>query len=59
MVQACVVPAYQHDDLDRLVNTLAKLPARRRHIVIMSNGSFGGIYTTLPARLRATEHSAN
>ena len=57
VVQSCVVPAYQHDDLDRLVTTLAKLPERRRHIVIMSNGSFGGIYTSLPAKLRALNNT--
>jgi UDP-N-acetylmuramate: L-alanyl-gamma-D-glutamyl-meso-diaminopimelate ligase len=53
VVQACVIPAFQHDDLDKLVNTLAALPPRRRHLVIMSNGSFGDIYGKLPARLRA------
>lgn len=53
VVQNCVVPAHQFDDLSRLVDALAKLPPRRRHILIMSNGSFGGIYETLPARLRA------
>jgi UDP-N-acetylmuramate: L-alanyl-gamma-D-glutamyl-meso-diaminopimelate ligase len=59
VVQACVVPAHQHDDLDRLMDALAKLPERRRHLVIMSNGSFGGIYTRLPERLRAAIKTAN
>jgi UDP-N-acetylmuramate: L-alanyl-gamma-D-glutamyl-meso-diaminopimelate ligase len=58
VVQACVVPAHQHDDLDRLMDALAKLPKRRRHLVIMSNGSFGGIYARLPERLRAANESA-
>lgn len=53
VVQNCVVPAHQHDNLERLINTLANLPAKKRHIVIMSNGSFGGIYEKLPPRLRA------
>lgn len=53
VVQACVVPARQFDDLDRLMDAVARLPARRRHIVIMSNGSFGDIYRRLPERLRA------
>ena len=52
VVQSSVVPARQFDDLDRLVDSLAKLPQKKRHIVIMSNGSFGGIYEKLPARLR-------
>jgi UDP-N-acetylmuramate: L-alanyl-gamma-D-glutamyl-meso-diaminopimelate ligase len=52
VVQQCVVPAQQFDNIDRLVDALARLPRKRRHIVIMSNGSFGGIYEKLPARLR-------
>lgn len=55
VVQNCVIPAHQIDDLDRLVDTLAGLTAKRRHIVIMSNGSFGGIYHKLPSRLRASQ----
>ena len=51
LVQECVIPAHQHDNLDRLVDTLGKLPPKTRHIVIMSNGSFGGIYEKLPQRL--------
>ena len=53
VVQHCVVPAEQHDDLAQLVDTLAQLPPRRRHIVIMSNGSFGDIYRKLPERISA------
>ena len=53
VVQGCVIPAHQHDNLDRLVSTLAKLPKKQRHIVIMSNGAFGGIYEKLPAALSA------
>jgi UDP-N-acetylmuramate: L-alanyl-gamma-D-glutamyl-meso-diaminopimelate ligase len=52
VVQNCVVPAHQHDDLNALIEALARLPERRRHIVIMSNGSFGDIYHKLPERLR-------
>ena len=51
LVQECVIPAHQHDNLEKLMDALAKLPAKRRHIVIMSNGSFGGIYEKLPQRL--------
>ncbi len=52
LVQNCVVPARQFDDLDRLVDELAKPSSTRRHIVIMSNGSFGGIYEKLPRALQ-------
>jgi UDP-N-acetylmuramate: L-alanyl-gamma-D-glutamyl-meso-diaminopimelate ligase len=55
VVQNCVVPARQFDDLDRLVEALVRLPARKRHIVIMSNGGFGGIYGKLVQRLREPE----
>jgi UDP-N-acetylmuramate: L-alanyl-gamma-D-glutamyl-meso-diaminopimelate ligase len=58
LVQACVVPAHQHDNLDALIDAVARLPARRRHIVIMSNGSFGDIYHKLPDRLKSlTDHT--
>lgn len=57
VVQHCVVPASQYDDLDRLMDELTrpseKTRPRTRHIVIMSNGSFGGIYQRLPERLAA------
>jgi UDP-N-acetylmuramate: L-alanyl-gamma-D-glutamyl-meso-diaminopimelate ligase len=52
VVQHCVIPARQFDDLERLMDALAGLPPKRRHVVIMSNGSFGGIYAKLPERLR-------
>lgn len=55
VVSQCVVPALQFDDLDKLMRALVALPGgdRERHIVIMSNGAFGGIYEKLPALLRA------
>ena len=53
VVQQSVVPSFQFDALDRLIDALAALPPRKRHIVLMSNGSFGGIYEKLPQRLRA------
>ncbi len=54
VVQGCMVPAHQHDNLERLMTALIKLPRnpdKTRHIVIMSNGGFGGIYEKLPQRL--------
>jgi len=62
VVQHCVIPANQFDDLDRLMDELARVPEntrpRTRHIVIMSNGSFGGIYQRLPERLAASAKAA-
>ncbi len=55
VVQHCVIPARQFDDLDRLIEAVAELPAparKKRHVVIMSNGGFGDIYRKLPERLR-------
>ncbi|MDH3641006.1 MAG: UDP-N-acetylmuramate:L-alanyl-gamma-D-glutamyl-meso-diaminopimelate ligase [Gammaproteobacteria bacterium] len=54
LVQNCVIPAHQHDDLDRLLDAVTKPSGKPRHIVIMSNGSFGGIYEKLPPRLQAS-----
>ena len=48
----CVVPASVDDNLDALIERVAKLADKPRHIVIMSNGAFEGIYERLPQRLR-------
>ena len=49
----CVVPAAVYDDIDTLVRHLAQEGSeRRRHIVLMSNGSFGGIYERIVQSLR-------
>jgi len=55
-----VVPARVDDDLGHLIETLVELPAPKhaRHIVIMSNGGFGGIHGRLAERLRAQNASA-
>src|SRR5262249_487156 len=54
VVHASVVKASMDDDLDHLVRTLVPLPPpkHRRHIVIMSNGGFGGIPRKLAAALK-------
>lgn len=54
VVSSSVIPASLDDDIDHLVSVLAALPApkRQRHIVIMSNGAFGGIHTRLIDALR-------
>jgi hypothetical protein len=43
------------DDLNHLIRTLTALPApkHRRHIVIMSNGGFGGIHRKLAESLKS------
>ncbi len=72
VVASSVVPAQMAEDVDRLVATLVKQMHQRSkdangetqpcHIVIMSNGSFGGLHsklknalTTAPAAARVTE----
>ena len=57
VVQHCVIPARQFDDLERLMEAIAELPMPKRgkrHVVIMSNGGFSGIYRKLPERLRGS-----
>jgi UDP-N-acetylmuramate: L-alanyl-gamma-D-glutamyl-meso-diaminopimelate ligase len=56
MVQASVIPATVEDDLERLIATLVQLttePGRHRHLVIMSNGAFGGMQRKLIDALNA------
>lgn len=55
VVHASVVRATMDDDLNHLIRTLTTLPPpkHRRHIVIMSNGAFGGIHRTLTSSLKA------
>jgi UDP-N-acetylmuramate: L-alanyl-gamma-D-glutamyl-meso-diaminopimelate ligase len=52
LVDECVVPSRMFDDLDTLIEYLARPSKNRRHIVLMSNGDFGGIYKKLVERLR-------
>jgi UDP-N-acetylmuramate: L-alanyl-gamma-D-glutamyl-meso-diaminopimelate ligase len=51
IAEQCVVPAQIVDNVDKLVTQLAgegpDTGNRRRHLVIMSNGAFGGIYQQL------------
>ena len=57
VVQHCVVPAQLVDKYDAAVNTVMALSkhetAKRCHVVIMSNGAFGGIYKTLVDQLNS------
>lgn len=51
IAEQCVVPAQIVDNVDKLVRQLVNDPqdssGRKRHVVIMSNGAFGGIYQLL------------
>jgi len=51
VVSKCVVPARLFDDLGSLMQAVADLPPRRRHVVILSNGGFQGIHQKLPGVL--------
>ena len=53
VVNDSVIPARLFDDLDKLMQAIASHGKRPCHVVIMSNGAFGGIYDKLP-RLLAT-----
>jgi len=58
VISRSVVPARMADDVDRLASTLeADIAARpegaARHVVIMSNGSFGGLHARVRERLQA------
>ncbi|HSD60045.1 MAG TPA: UDP-N-acetylmuramate:L-alanyl-gamma-D-glutamyl-meso-diaminopimelate ligase [Burkholderiales bacterium] len=44
------------DDLDRLVDLIAAVASPADHVLVMSNGSFGGIHEKLLARLRGPGH---
>ena len=56
LVQACVVPARMSDKHEAVVEAILKHAAtaqrKKCHVVIMSNGAFGGIYKTLLERLQ-------
>ena len=55
VVSDCVVPAQMFDQLERLIAAVVKLAQtqnKKTHVVIMSNGAFGGIYTQLVDALK-------
>ena len=53
----CVIPATMLDKHDAIVSAILKhsseahASAKKRHVVIMSNGAFGGIYGKLTTQL--------
>ncbi len=56
VAQHCVIPAQLADSPDAVVNQVMQLARqtgrKKRHVVIMSNGAFGGIYQTLTEQLQ-------
>ena len=47
VADACVQPAHWHADLDTLVDMIVKTAQPGDHILVMSNGGFGGIHQKL------------
>ncbi len=56
VVQKCVVPAKMVDNYEAVVKAVMQAAntkdQKHRHVVIMSNGAFGGVYQTLLEQLR-------
>lgn len=48
----CVQPAYWHANLDRLVDMIVAEAQPTDHILVMSNGSFGGIHQKILDKLK-------
>ena len=47
MAEACVQPAHWSADVDTLVDMVLKTAHPGDHILVMSNGGFGGIHQKL------------
>lgn len=52
ITERCVQPAYWSGDLDTLTNMVAEHAQPGDHILVMSNGSFGGIHDKLLEKLK-------
>ncbi|WP_341269062.1 UDP-N-acetylmuramate:L-alanyl-gamma-D-glutamyl-meso-diaminopimelate ligase [Morganella morganii] len=52
ITERCVQPAYWSGDLDALTNMVAEHAQPGDHILVMSNGSFGGIHDKLLEKLK-------
>ncbi|STW80731.1 UDP-N-acetylmuramate:L-alanyl-gamma-D-glutamyl-meso-diaminopimelate ligase [Klebsiella michiganensis] len=48
VADACVQPAHWSADVDALVDMIVKTAHPGDHILVMSNGGFGGIHQKLP-----------
>ncbi len=59
VAEACIQPAYWSADIDTLVDMVVKTAQPGNHILVMSNGDFGGIYDKLLGALsQKAEHEA-
>ena len=57
VVEASPVDSSLHSDIAALVDEVAALSRPGDHVVIMSNGGFGGIHTRLVTELRRRQES--
>jgi len=58
LARASPTPASVETDIDQLTDTIAALPGdadKPCHVVLMSNGAFGGLYAKLKVRLAADQ----
>lgn len=51
VAEACIQPAYWSADIDQLVDMIVKTAQPGDHILVMSNGGFGGIHDKLLSAL--------
>ena len=51
LIEDCKAPAFCSDDIDKLVSDVCQYAQKGDHIVVMSNGGFGGFHTKLVAAL--------
>ncbi|EOV4177699.1 UDP-N-acetylmuramate:L-alanyl-gamma-D-glutamyl-meso-diaminopimelate ligase [Yersinia enterocolitica] len=59
VAEACIQPAYWSADIDTLVDMVIKTAQPGDHILVMSNGGFGGIHDKLLSALsQKAEHEA-
>ncbi|HDL6962348.1 TPA: UDP-N-acetylmuramate:L-alanyl-gamma-D-glutamyl-meso-diaminopimelate ligase [Yersinia enterocolitica] len=59
VAEACIQPAYWSADIDTLVDMVVKTAQPGDHILVMSNGGFGGIHDKLLSALsQKAEHEA-
>ena len=60
VAERCIQPAHWHADVDGLTEMIVKTAQPGDHILVMSNGGFGGIHSKLLAALeKKAESSAN
>ena len=58
VAERCIQPAHWHADVDGLTDMIVKTAQPGDHILVMSNGGFGGIHSKLLAALEKKAESA-